>query len=60
MQIGNPIKINLVNMCKKHNPKIIEKGLHDKFSNNRLHGEWFKLNEKELSFVIDLFNETEN
>lgn len=43
LQVGNPIKLELVACCEVKNPNTVEWTLHQKFLKKRVSGEWFIL-----------------
>jgi|SaaInlLV_10m_DNA_4_1040232.scaffolds.fasta_scaffold22105_3 hypothetical protein len=42
LQTGNAHEINVIHIEERYKPEKAEKYLHQKFSNKRLKGEWFK------------------
>ena len=56
LQTGNSSELHITNSHKTNYPFRVEKMLHSKFSNYRVHGEWFNLPNEE----IFNFNETCN
>jgi len=38
-------------------PKELEKELHQQFSNKRIRGEWFELNDKDINTIIEKMKE---
>lgn len=52
---SSPIDITIVEVYKEINqPIYVEKTIHNHFSNNRLHGEWFKLSKPQVKSIKDL------
>ncbi len=54
LQTGNSTELHITNWYKSRYPFRIEKMLHSKYSNYRVHGEWFNL----PNDVVFKFNET--
>lgn len=52
----SPVRLELVKVEWVKNAKAVEKELHQRFEDNRQHGEWFDLLDEDLKFAIDLLN----
>ena len=48
LQTGNPFPLRIAECYEFSNSEVIEKALHQKFSNRRKRGEWFDLSQKDL------------
>lgn len=46
---GNPFELRLVAIYGYENAQIVEAALHQRFSAQRVRGEWFKLNDDDLN-----------
>lgn len=63
IQLSTPFKTELIEHyfikeSKNRKQMIqIERFLHKKFISKRIHGEWFKLNEKDLDLIPSLIKE---
>ena len=53
LQLGNPKRLELVYTHKVLEVKILEERLHQKFSEKRVLGEWFLLNERDVNEAIN-------
>jgi len=54
-QTGNPFTLTLVAAFRGH--EVDEWALHDHFSKERMHGEWFVLNPRDLEAIVNYFEE---
>jgi len=56
MQTGNPFRIRLIFSTMLPDPQSLERYLHNNYKNQRVRGEWFRLNHVEVkdiaSFVV--------
>lgn len=57
LQTANSAKLELLNSVKTSDPPLLEKELHTKFAVKRLEGEWFKLTNNDVEYIIKRFNE---
>jgi hypothetical protein len=48
LQTGNPHPIKLISCYGFQNAEFVERALHQKYSNERLRGEWFNLSDKHI------------
>lgn len=53
LQVGNPIPLVLVQELETKYPVELEKLLHKKFEDKRIHGEWFCLSEEDLILILE-------
>lgn len=51
---GSPTEIKLIWSIKVANPQALERELHLLFEANRVHGEWFDLNESDVNRIKNL------
>lgn len=54
LQIGSPYELRLIWEDKVYNYMQIEEGLHKKFENKRVRGEWFKLDKEDVDYILSL------
>jgi len=54
LQIGSPYKMQLLWEDTIPNYLQIEKGLHWKFEDKWIRGEWFKLDAQDVNFILSL------
>lgn len=47
-------EIELVHLIKSDDYNILERVLHDRFSDKRIEGEWFRLNRAEVAYIKSL------
>ncbi len=47
----SPVPINLLHKIKTNNITWLESSLHSKYASKRIHGEWFKLEEKNIRWL---------
>jgi hypothetical protein len=59
LQTGNGGEIYLVSSYETEKPFFMEKMLHTKYANNRLEGEWFKLDSEDVIHFRDICKEME-
>lgn len=52
IQIGCPYKLNLIFFLQTKDYKLIEKSLHNKFKQDKIRGEWFNINIKEIDRIF--------
>lgn len=57
LQTANSAKLELLNSVKTSDPPLLEKELHTKFAVKRLEGEWFKLTNVDVEYIIQRFKE---
>lgn len=57
LQTANSAKLELLNSVKTSDPPLLEKELHLKFAVKRLEGEWFKLTNVDVEYIINRFND---
>lgn len=55
LSTGNPYKIVIIYKKMINNARTQEKKLHTIFRKKRVQGEWFKLNDNDVSHIIDFF-----
>ena len=60
LQTGNGTELHLVNYHETFYPYTIEKFLHNKFFKERVHGEWFNLENNDISNFSTYCQEYEN
>lgn len=53
MQIGSPLKLELLRAVKRSDARKVEAQLHQKFDEYRSHGEWFSLPESDATKAFD-------
>ena len=57
LQTGNPKKLEIIGSYRVKNKLTTEKFLHNKFKEKNVLGEWFELNQKEITdILIEKFN----
>lgn len=56
LQTGNQQKLRLVYSMYVHDAVKAEASLHALFTGSNIHGEWYKLTEKELSLLQRIFS----
>ena len=54
LQTGNPFQLRVVDCYEFANAEVVERGLHQKFSLIRKRGEWFALNQGDLSQLNEI------
>ena len=60
LQTGNGTELHIVNYHKTYYPYRIEQLLHSNFHSKREHGEWFRLDVKDISSFKTLCEKFEN
>ena len=53
LQTANPYTLDVIIVKKAKNSYTMETFFHNLFSDKRIHGEWFKLEDSDLSFISD-------
>ena len=54
MKTGNPFLIQIIFMVKVKEPFELEKAIHTCFKSSRMSGEWFSLDDDDLSVIIKI------
>ena len=52
LQVGSPVKLNLLHQIDSIQPNRVEYQLHKYFDKQRNHGEWFKLTKEQVDKLI--------
>jgi hypothetical protein len=60
IQTSNPKAIEVVHTIESEDFAAIEKAIHRKFKDQRVRGEWFKLDRDDLAWITSTDNFTEN
>lgn len=55
-----PFGAQIIGFISCGEPFLLEKNLHQKFANKRLMGEWFDLNETDISTIISFYSSLED
>lgn len=55
-----PLSIEYIVECKESVSYRLEKALHDRFADKRMHGEWFLLDSDDLAKAQEVSNECVN
>src|SRR4051812_46127632 len=58
LQTGNPHKLKIYKIIKSKNYREIELVLHALFAKNRMEGEWFNINARDVDNIIKLISLT--
>lgn len=59
LQTANSAKLELLTSVKTSDPPLLEKELHTKFAVKRLEGEWFKLTNVDVEYVVQRFKDVQ-
>jgi len=54
LKTGIPMELKVIHVIKTTNMKNTEKGLHARFANQRISGEWFDLSQEDVDYIKSL------